>query len=406
MKSYLLRKKIFTVIFLIVVIGYSGVNGYHGCGEWWEEVKEEYEQKSGIAELISELDAEIIDSMYQKMNFIEVYSYIQVLMDKREFNNFTYIKDENGYLHYAAFFKEEDTKIAEYAKRVKRLQDKVEQNGTKVLFMVTPGKYIVGESEFLEGMPVNNPDSTVDELLFYLNRFGVESIDLRKYLPNDTLPYEDTFFKTDHHWTIPASFQTAQIIVDTIEEKYGEELDPDNYYMNPENYEAVTYKHGMIGSMGRKTGANFSGLEDFVALWPKFKTYYTRESIETSGDHRIVSGTAENTVLYPGILRKGSNIYSDSQYSFYMNGINPYEKVVNKDNPDGCSIFAVRDSYFSPVMTFLLPMCSEMTAIWSLQELEELDIQTYVSENVFDYIIIEIYPYNIYEDAFNFFEEE
>lgn len=405
MEQYLLRKKIFTIIFLVAVIGYSVLNGYYGYEEWWKELKQEYAENRTISELIAELEEEIIDVMYQKMSFIEFYSYIQVLMDKREFNNLAYIKDEKGYLHYVSVFKEEDTKIVEYAKRVKRLQDSVSRNGTKVLFVMTPGKYIEGESEFLTGLPVNNPNSTVDELLFYLNRFGVDTIDLRNYIPNDTLSYEDVFFKTDHHWTVPASFEAARIIVDTIEEEYGEDLDPDDYYMNLDNYETVVYKHGMFGSMGRKTGANFSGIEDFVSLWPRFQTYYTRQTIEDSGDVEISSGTAEETILSTSVLEKGDTIYSDSQYSLYMDVINPYEKVVNEDNPDGCKMLAIRDSYFSPIMAFLLPMFSEIDAIWYLEELEEIDIEKYVLENIFDYIIIEVYPYNIDEVAFQYFKE-
>lgn len=405
MKRYLIRKKIFTIIFLIVVTGYSIINGYYGYEAWWEEIEEGY-KRGDATELVAELDEEIIESMYKKMNFIEIYSYVQVLMNKYEFNNFSYIKDKNGYLHYASFFQEDDPKIVEYAKRVKRLKEHVEKNGTKVLFVVAPGKYIKGESEFVRSMPVNNPDNTVDEMIFYLNRFGIDTIDLRKYIPNETLSYEDAFFKTDHHWTVPASFQAAQIIVDTIEEKYGEDLDPDQYYMNPDNYESVTYMHGMLGSMGRKTGANFSELENFTALWPKFETHYTRESIGVSGAVQTVSGTEKDTILAVDILKKGDNIYSDSQYSFYLNGINPMEKVINEDNRNGCRIFAIRDSYFSPVMAFLLPMCGEIDAIWSLEKLDEVDIEEYISENVVDYVIIEIYPYNIYEDAFNFFKEE
>ena len=56
------------------------------------------------------------------------------------------------------------------------------------------------------------------------------------------------------------------------------------------------------------------------------------------------------------------------------------------------------------VFAFLAPMCSELDAIWSLEESHVLDIESYVKENEFDYIIMEIYPYNINGDAFNFFK--
>ena len=51
-------------------------------------------------------------------------------------------------------------------------------------------------------------------------------------------------------------------------------------------------------------------------------------------------------------------------------------------------------------------MCGQIDAIWSLEQQEELDIERYVRENEFDYLIMEVYPYNISEEAFSFFEEQ
>ena len=72
----------------------------------------------------------------------------------------------------------------------------------------------------------------------------------------------------------------------------------------------------------------------------------------------------------------------------------------------GKKIFMIRDSYFSPVISFLTPMCGRIDAIWSLEDSKELDIEQYIKENRFDCIIIEMYPYNIEDKAFRFFEED
>ena len=69
-------------------------------------------------------------------------------------------------------------------------------------------------------------------------------------------------------------------------------------------------------------------------------------------------------------------------------------------------MFMIRDSYFSPVISFMIPMCGQIDAIWSLEEMEELDIEQYIRDNRFDCIIIEMYPYNIGDDAFQFFKDE
>lgn len=398
MKKFLMRKYIYTILFLVTIFGFAGVNLMHS----YEPLREIL---TGKDITVAAIDSAITENLYGRMKFIETYGFIQVLLDKRECNDFTYIKDEDGYLHYASFYREEDTRLFEYALRVKRLQDYVEQSGTRVLFVVPPGKYNKKYTEFRTGMPVNDPSYIVDEMMFYLNRMGVETLDLREHMPNEGMAFEDMFFKTDHHWTIPAAFNAAGILTDKFKESFDEDLDPDGFYMDISNYEIVTYHSGMLGSMGRKTGVNFCEVEDFTALWPKFSGQFTRESMMDAGYHEEQEGSFDEVLMSTNVLTRNSDIYSDSQYSLYLDGLRIYEKIVNEEKPDGCSIFFVRDSYFSPVMAFLAPMCGEIDAIWSLEETDELDIETYLKENTFDYVIIEIYPYNINSSAFNFFRE-
>lgn len=406
MSQYILKKRLFAVVFLAVIFGFSAVNFMHSYEALKEEVSKLTEAGTGItADKVASLEDTITGNLYGRMNFIEAYGYIQKLLDKRECNNFSYIMDEDGFLHYASFYREEDTGLFEYSMRVKRMQDYVAANGTKVLFVVPPGKYDTVYTNFRTGMPVNDPGWIVDEMMFYLNRLGVETLDLRECVPNEELSYEEAFFRTDHHWTIPAAFYAAVEVVDKINESFGENLDPDGYYTDMSNYDIVTYQSGMLGSMGRKTGAGFCGIEDFTALWPKFEGQFSRETMEENGMMTYREGSFEKCLMETSTFTEKRDIYSDSQYSAYLNGLRYYEKIINEENPDGCKIFMVRDSYFSPVIAFLMPMCGEIDAIWSLEETEALDIEAYVKENEFDYIIVEVYPYNINDSAFNFFKD-
>ena len=402
MKKYILKKRIFAVVFLIVIFSFSIINFIHS----YEPLKTLLTNtKREEAVTVAELEASINENLYGRMNFIETYGFIQVLLDKRESNNFTSIIDEDGFLHYSSFYREEDPRIFEYALRLKRLQDCVAVNDTKVLFVVTPSKYCPDETVVRPGISVNDPNPVVDELLFYLNRLGVETLDLRESLPNENLSLEETFFKTDHHWTIPAAFYATGEVVNKIEESFGEDLDPQDYYTDISNYDIVTYKKGMLGSMGRKTGAVFSGLENFTAIWPRFEGSFYREcKAEEGRDLSVYEGGFTEALMNTKLLTEKNDVYSDSQYSTYLNGLRIYEKIINNENPEGPSFFMIRDSYFSPVMAFMMPMCGRIDAIWSLEETHELDIESYVKEEQFDYIIMEIYPYNIENKAFNFFK--
>ena len=397
---YILKKRIFALVFMVVIFGFALINFVHS----YEPLKEMIESSDEIQ--VADVEDEITSDLYGKMNFIETYAYMQVLMDKREFNNFSMIRDESGFLHYASFFREKDDKIFDYAMRVKRLDDYAKANGTEVLFVVTPSKYDPDYVKFRTGMPVNDSGDTVNELLFDLNRLDIDTLNLGETIPNAELSYDETFFKTDHHWTIPAAFYATGELVNKMEECYGEELDPDGYYTDIDNYDITEYTGGMLGSMGRKTGAVFSGVDDFTALWPKFGGDFKRESMTNDGKLVNTSGTFEETFMDIYALIDQSDLYSGSQYALYLNELRIYEKIVNNDKPDGSKIFMIRDSYFSPVISFMMPMCGEIDAIWSLEESDNLDIESYIKNNKFDYIVIEVYPYNINDAAFNYFREE
>lgn len=404
---YLIRKQIFAILFTAALFSFSLVNFAQAYPTLKETVSAHFDGGEGDAkQLVAEIDAQMTETLLGRMGFIETYSYAQRLMDKREFGNFSFIKDENGFLHYSSFYRERDDDVFQYALRLKRLQDYVEPYGTKVMFVTAPSKYIPGQTPLRAGLSANDPTVLTQETLFYMNRLQIETLDLGDYLPGGTLDYEQTYFKTDHHWTIPAAFEATRVLLDAFRERFQLDLDPDGYYGNPDNYEWVTYRGGMLGSMGRRTGANFAGTEDFTALWPRFERHYIRESLNTGGEVITRKGRTEKTLILPEVLLRAQNIYQDAQYSMYLNGVQPYDKIISLDCPDGPTILMIRDSYFSPVITFLAPMCSRIDAIWSLEESDEIDIEQYVRDNRFDYIIVEVYPYNIGESAFPFFTEE
>ena len=103
MTQYILRKRIFAVVFLIAIFGFSAVNFVHSYEPLKEKVLEIVRNKEEFSvEKVAELETVITENMYGRMEFIETYGFVQTLLDKRECNNFSYIKDEEGFLHYAS----------------------------------------------------------------------------------------------------------------------------------------------------------------------------------------------------------------------------------------------------------------------------------------------------------------
>ena len=248
----------------------------------------------------------------------------------------------------------------------------------------------------------------MNELLVYLDRLGIEVLNLDELMPNENISYDELFYKTDHHWTSYGAFEATKIISETIKDKFGEDLDPTGYYLGPDSYTKELYKGHMLGSMGRGTGVAYSGIEDFEAYFPNFEGNYKRYTIDEKGMETENSGNFVETLYDMSVLEDDIDYYKVSQYALYMDEIRPVEEVVNLDNPDGPSIAMVRDSYMAPVIPFLAPMCSRIDAVWSLEDLDELEISDYIRDKYdegicYDYFIIEVYPYNLDEQAFRFF---
>lgn len=399
------KKRIFAAVFTAGLLSFSGYNLYLNGERLSKQLEKICAEKDYST---SETEEVMLENIPFKIELVEVYGLVQRMLLKDDYNDFEYIKDKKGFLNYAQFYSESDKDIFEYAKRVKALKDYASQYGTEVLFVITPSKYDRENSDFLSGMPINDPEEDVNELMVYLNRMGVETLNLGEYFPLSELTYEESFFKTDHHWTVPASFFATKIIVEELNNRFDAGLDPDGYYLSEDTFEYKTYRGHMLGAMGRDTDVMYSGLEDFTAMFPRYEGDFVRTYIATDREYRTKEGTYSEAFLDYTVLEDDVDYYVDSQYSLYLDQIRDIEIIENRENPDGKSIFMIRDSYFGPVITFMAPLCSRIDAVYSMLRSNDMTITGYLKERFesgvhYDYVIVEIYPYNIYDEAFRFF---
>ncbi len=403
--SYFFKKRIFSLIFIISLFLYSGQNFVQNYPVLQKAVKTMAENRSFDKQT---LDSKLESNVSERIGLVEIYGLAQRLMDKDEYNNFEYIKDKNGFLNYASFYRENMDDLFKCANRVKKLNDYVKPYGTKVMVVICPSKYDKHHSIYRTGLHANDRSLDTIELIVYLRRMGIEVLNLDEFMTDAVIPYEDRFFKTDHHWTVPAAFEATRIIVNEINNRFGNNLDPTGYYTGKDSYEKRTYYGHMLGSMGRGTGVIYSGTEDFEALFPKFEGKFTRTTLNRDNKRTVSSGSFEQALMETEVLRDDINIYEQSQYSLYINQVEDLEEIVNEENPDGPRIGMIRDSFFGPVIPFMAPMCSEIDAIYELRDAEELDITNYFKDKYksgegYDYIILEFYPSNLNEEAFKFF---
>jgi hypothetical protein len=244
------KKLITSIVFLIFLFVFSFENIKIEYKPLVESLKKQDLNYSNISKILRSAEATINESVYGKYKFIDGYAYIQKLMDKNEESNFEVVKDTDGILHYT-FFATQPNPVDELVSRVNNFNNGIEDKHKKLMYLMTPDKYIKGHTKLPLGIPYSYANETADNLLAGLNENNIDTIDLRKNLEESGIPYNKLFYKTDHHWKTETVFYEYGQIVNMLNKQYNLKLDPNNFYTNKDSYNFITYDNFYLGSMGR-----------------------------------------------------------------------------------------------------------------------------------------------------------
>lgn len=345
-----------------------------------------------------EIDANILENVYRRYDWIEAYGTINRVLGKKEVNGFDYALDKNGAYNSLNFWNEvDDTNIRRFSQQLYLLEQDVENYGGKMLFMGFPNKYYEAWNCGYDGMPYNDYNDKMDELLLWNRRYGIDSIDYRKVLADTGMSFEEMFYKTDHHWTGYAAFAAFEELVEHLNKKYDSGLDEDGYYRNIDNYEVTWHENMYLGASGRKVGLSFSGdeLEDFQTLAPKFSGNITWN--DKTGDYKE-SVIREEQLEF-------EDIYLSDVYAYYLGGVYARDTIVNHDNPDGLKIFFIRDSFASPMIIDMIPFCSQIDCVWGKYASDDY-VKEMIAENNYDYVFVGYYTEDIMPNFFRFYADD
>lgn len=397
MEKLLGKKKITTLLFLAFLFGYAILNAKKELPILKETIENWYESRGTATELVAQVNSAIDENVVEKYSFIDAYGYMQLILGKEEESNFEVVKDHNGKLYYT-YFTTEINDISAEAEKTKKLAEAVEDKDTRLLYVMPPAKYIHGYTEFSTGIPYNMANETADDFLNRLEGYGVDYIDLRDYLDESGIPMSEVFYNTDHHWKIQTAFWAASQFCDVLEERYGETLDPDDYYKDKDNYNFITYDDIFLGSMGRKTGRFYTEVDDFTLIYPKFETNYNYEN-SISGDLQF-TGRFEEALLATPVIRQSSQPFDTDMYGMYLYGNPAFTHIENTEHPEGIRICIIKDSFAVPFSAFTSLRCNTVDLIDP--RFYEEDYYETIKNGDYDYVVLMFSPENIVEEFFPF----
>ena len=397
-------KKIFTILFMVTLLGFSAVNMYYAKDRlrYMFGETERPKKLKDIKEYTLAVDNVLSTNLVFGNSWNEMYATVYNAIGKNEENSFTYVRDKNGILYQGNFWNTSPIPVRDYVMRIKRIEDAVADKKTKVVVLLYPTKYNENWSDGYYGIPYNDYNDLSDEFVSYLRYYGINHIDYKQIFMENNMDVEDIFYRNDHHWRVEVAFDAFGTMVNYLNEKFDQKLDI--YYTDINNYNVETYTDIFLGSQGRDAGVAYAGLEEYKFILPKFETRYKYTFEYGVGEFDTFHGNIEETLVDKDILRIEDD-YERDMYCCYLNGIWYSDRIVNEMNEDGLNVLFLRDSYTSPLATFFSSYCSKMDMIWTAYS-DVNKIENAVEEGDYDYIFVAMTIDSFINGGTNFYIEE
>jgi len=407
MKRY---QAVFSALFLAGMFSLSALNLYRERDALQKKIQDIERPKaaSEYKKYTKQLDGILSQTLVGGHRWNELYGTVYRALGKNEENSFKYVRDEDSVLYSGNFYNNSNLSAPGIAGRMRRLQDSLKDKGTKLVVIMYPTKFREDWSRGYYGIPYNNLNAYGDEVLRYLRRYDVDYVDVRDVFRDADMKAKDIFYHTDHHWTVPSAFYATGKIIDHLNQKLEANLDPDGYYRDLNNYTIETYSHIYMGSQGRDAGLIYSRrLDDYSFLYPKFATNYHYYSRYKGGKEANKDGPIERTLIDRKYLDY-ADPYDREMNNSYLQGVVRFDQIDNKLNPNGPTALFIRDSYSSPVATFLSPMFSRIELLWSLHFSPTGDgsIQKMLEKKHFDYVFVALALDNFTNEGTPFYTDD
>lgn len=247
--------------------------------------------------------------------------------------------------------------------------------------MSEPTKYI-DDMYFYEQFGTESyVNRNTDLFLSRISKAGIAYLDLRDNIRKEKLDSMSLFYRTDHHWTVPAARWAASKVAEKLNQnsgRTGHNIDLSLYLES--NFNQVKYEKCWLGEQGRLVSVNYIGLDDYTMLEPKYATSYTvtadDNSVKAEGSFDIFI----NKLIYESIDNYASTASWHYSYKAY-NGM-----TIQNNNIEKGKVLVLGDSFEKPMVPFLSLGIHNIKLIL-LREIEG-SIRNYIEAGNYDTVVI------------------
>ncbi len=365
---------------LIMLTGIVWISGtpYTAIGKIYGLLKQEFlavcHKSSGTDTeetlTMDHISTEYMDSFWQKRHFIDLNGWMAKRLRIQGYfsDEGIYITD-SGYILSPAEKTSTDYEFEETMKFYTYLK----QKGINLVYVNEPTKCL-DDRIFSRLFGIDSfSNQNADLFLSRITKAGIPVLDLRHELVRDGMEIRNMFYRADHHWTTRSGLWATRKIAEKLNSCCGYTIDTSVY--DERNYSFKEWSKSWLGEQGRKIGASYTGLDDYVEIKPKFNTSFTfkyRKKWKNGTFDQFIDESAYDT---------SADIYSTKSWHYSYDQPN----VINHNVEKG-KVLVLGDSYEQVVVPFLALGVSELDAL--ILRNYDGDLKEYIEAGDYDTVLI------------------
>lgn len=335
--------------------------------------------ESDFSQFISEVQHTYTANAFWKEHFVNLNGLFARLTGQRVCNET--IRLNNGMLCYPS----EEQYVYWVGENLVGFSQYLDGKGIPFLYVQAPCKSDTDANLMPTGIE-HYANRDADDFLAYLASSGVNTFDLRPQLSKTARQVEETFFRTDHHWTPEAALRACPLILEQMDALLpNQTLDTANAAFD--QWEAHTLEDWFLGSLGKRTGVYYGGVDDFTYYTPRFDTHMSRNVLKHmdffSGDFVQANLCMEYT--------QRRDYFNDSPYCIYVGGDYPLVQHRNASAPNKLRVLLLKDSFSLPLQCYFSTIFTEVDVL-DPRYLDNMTVAEYVSLTEPDMVVMMINP--------------
>ena len=385
--------RILAICFIIIIFLFGGATLLKAKGSILKTLRKE--PVTAVPASVEDILTEKFKSRNTWININGLFQRLIGVTVIRDAGDIDVFKMSNGQLTYEY----PDCDMTYAAEAVTGLKDFAQDRGMSFIYVQLPCKAYTDDLMPQGTHTYGYADS--DEIISTLRDNNVEVLDLRENISDENKDIPSLFFNTDHHWKPSTALWAAGIISDRRSDiDSGYSYDASIY--DPDNYKRSEYDGIFLGSLGKRTGKYFGGVDDFEVLEPEFDTafeLYTESQTDGTPKHR--GGDFTKTFLKLKKL-KDPDLFNGMVYFTYMGTEYRLARSTNLNRPNSKKVLMLRDSFSCTLLPYMALSAGEITAI-DLRYHKDLNLKEYIEDNDFDIVMVAYNPSMFREEgAFDF----